>query len=143
MNTTVIVAPVLLAILESASKSVSVTSCSTETIFSSLQSQLKEENDRGINTGTNYDMHYDLLQYVAEWWECQTEPDCKRLLQRIEEEKGIFLGEFVKALLKINNVSTEFEQIAEQVGDIELLHKLHSIPSNTLKFIATNQSLYV
>jgi superfamily II RNA helicase len=113
------------------------------TIFSSLQSQLKEENDRGINTGTNYDMHYDLLQYVAEWWDCQAEPDCKRVLQRIEEEKGVFLGEFVKALLKINNVSTEFEQIAEQAGDIELLHKLQSIPSNTLKFIATNQSLYV
>lgn len=112
-------------------------------IFSSLQSQLKEENDRGINTGTNYDIHYDLLQYIKEWWDCQTEPDCKRLLQRIEEEKGIFLGEFVKALLKINNVSTEFEQIAEQAGDIELLHKLQSIPTNTLKFIATNQSLYV
>jgi superfamily II RNA helicase len=115
----------------------------TKTIFSSLQTQLKEENDRGINTGTNYDMHYDLLHYVAEWWDCQTEPDCKLLLQRIEEEKGVFLGEFVKALLKINNVSTEFEQIAEQSGDIELLHKLQSIPSNTLKFIATNQSLYV
>jgi superfamily II RNA helicase len=113
------------------------------TIFSSLQTQLKEETDQGIHTGTAYDIHYDLLHYVAEWWDCQTEPDCKRVLQRIEAEKGIFLGEFVKALLKINNVSTEFEQIAEQVGDIETLHKLQSIPSNTLKFIATNQSLYV
>ena len=61
----------------------------------------------------------------------------------MEKDKGIFLGEFVKALLKINNVSAELESIAEKTGNIDLLQKLKSIPLNTLKFVATNQSLYV
>ena len=114
-----------------------------ETISSSLQFYLKEENDNKLSTGTNYDMHYDLLDYVAEWWDCDTEEECKFILQKMEKDKGIFLGEFVKALLKINNVSAELESIAEKTGNIDLLQKLKSIPLNTLKFVATNQSLYV
>ena len=58
-------------------------------------------------------------------------------------EKGIFLGEFVKALLKINNVALELSAIAEQMGDIALLAVLKAIPEATLKFVVTNQSLYV
>jgi superfamily II RNA helicase len=110
---------------------------------SSLQEYLKDENDYKIRTGTSYDIHYDLLNYIGEWWDCADEPSCKFLLQKIENEKGIFLGEFVKALLKINNISTELESIAETTGQVELLHKLKEIPLNTLKFVATNQSLYV
>jgi hypothetical protein len=64
-------------------------------------------------------------------------------LDKIGSEKGIFLGEFVKALLKINNISSEMETVAELMGDIEFLHKLKQIPIMTLKFVATNQSLYV
>jgi hypothetical protein len=65
------------------------------------------------------------------------------LLQRLAEEKGIFLGEFVKALLKINNISCEMEKIAEMTGNIEFLSKLREVPNLTLKFVVTNQSLYV
>jgi len=35
------------------------------------------------------------------------------------------------------------EKVAELVGNVSLLHKLKSIPEQTLKFVATNQSLYV
>jgi hypothetical protein len=59
------------------------------------------------------------------------------------EKKQIFLGEFVKALLKINNISSEFEKIAEMTGNISLLSKLREIPVMTLKYVVTNQSLYV
>ena len=58
-------------------------------------------------------------------------------------KKQIFLGEFVKALLKINNISCEFEKIAEMTGNILLLSKLKKIPNMTLKYVVTNQSLYV
>lgn len=114
-----------------------------ETTFSSLQYHLKEENDIRINTGANYDMHFDLIDYVAEWWECDNEQSCKAFLQKLALETGIFLGEFVKALLKINNISTELEHIAELFSNVDLLHKLNQISANTLKFVATNQSLYI
>jgi hypothetical protein len=61
----------------------------------------------------------------------------------LEQEKGIFLGEFVKAILKINNISSEMEKVAEGMGNMELLSKLKEIPVKTLKFVATNQSLYI
>ena len=61
----------------------------------------------------------------------------------IENEKGIFLGEFVKALLKINNISSEMEKVAELTGNIQFLSKLKEIPTMTLKYVVTNQSLYV
>jgi hypothetical protein len=58
-------------------------------------------------------------------------------------EKEIFLGEFVKALLKINNISCELEKVAELTGNIPLLSKLKEISGLTLKYVVTNQSLYV
>jgi hypothetical protein len=62
---------------------------------------------------------------------------------KVEAEKGIFLGEFVKAILKINNIANEMEKIAELISNINLLSKLKEIPMLTLKYVATNQSLYV
>ena len=96
-----------------------------------------------INTGADYTIHYDLLNYVEDWTECECVEDCRDVLSRLSEEKEIFLGEFVKALLKINNISCEMEQIAEQMGNIEFLSKLKQIPELTLKYVVTNQSLYV
>jgi superfamily II RNA helicase len=96
-----------------------------------------------INTGFEYSIHYDLLNYVEEWCKCESVEDCKFLLQKIGSEKEIFLGEFVKALLKINNISSEMEKIAEMTGNIAFLSKLKEIPNMTLKYVVTNQSLYV
>ncbi len=101
------------------------------------------ENKCRVNTGSDYSHHYDLLNYMEAWSKCENAQDCKYLLQRMEKEKEIFLGEFVKAILKINNIACEVEKIAELSGNIELLKKMKEIPELTLKFVATNQSLYV
>lgn len=103
----------------------------------------KKELERNINTGFDYTIHFDLLNYVEEWCDCETVEDCKKILQKMAEEKEIFLGEFVKALLKINNISSEFEKISEMNGNIAFLSKLREIPNMTLKYVVTNQSLYV
>jgi superfamily II RNA helicase len=109
-----------------------------------LYSEYKnKEINYGINTGFDYNIHYDLLNYLEEWCESEDINMCKELLQKIAAEKEIFLGEFVKALLKINNISSEIERIAEMIGNIELLSKLKQIQSMTLKYVVTNQSLYV
>ena len=101
------------------------------------------EIQQRLDTGVDYSMHFDLIDYVIEWSNCSDEAECKQLLDKIGSEKGIFLGEFVKALLKINNIGSEMERVAELLGDVEFLHKLKQIPIMTLKFVATNQSLYV
>jgi len=103
----------------------------------------KKELERNINTGFIYDIHYDLLNYVEEWCDSENVEDCKQILQKMAGEKEIFLGEFVKGLLKINNITSEFEKIAEMTGNIAFLSKLREIPHMTLKYVVTNQSLYV
>jgi superfamily II RNA helicase len=102
-----------------------------------------KETSMRINTGFDYNIHYDLLTYVEKWCDCEDVESCKSVLQDMNEEKQIFLGEFVKALLKINNISSEMEKIAEMTGNIAFLSKLKEIPNMTLKFVVTNQSLYV
>ena len=96
-----------------------------------------------VNTGIDYTIHFDLLNYVEEWCDTQSIEECKWVLQKLGEEKQIFLGEFVKALLKINNISAEMEKIAELTGNIAFLSKLKEIPAMTMKYVVTNQSLYV
>jgi hypothetical protein len=103
----------------------------------------EKETNYNINTGFDYNIHYDLLNYIEEWCDCNGVDKCKLLLQKIATEKEIFLGEFVKALLKINNISNELEKIADMTGNIAFLSKLKEIPNMTLKYVVTNQSLYV
>ena len=105
--------------------------------YSSKETSLK------INTGFDYNINYDLLNYVDKWCDCQDVESCKIVLQEMDEEKQIFLGEFVKALLKINNISGEMEKIAEMTGNVAFLSKLKEIQNMTLKYVVTNQSLYV
>ena len=113
-------------------------------LVTNLYSEYQEkEIVNKINTGVDYTIHYDLLKYVDDWCGCENIEDCKILLQQLGSEKEVFLGEFVKALLKINNISSEMEKIAEMTGNIAFLSKLREIPNMTLKYVVTNQSLYV
>ena len=101
------------------------------------------ELKNGINTGTDYELIFDLTDYMMFWAECDSEPECKLLLQRMSEEKDIFLGEFVKAILKVVAITVELAAVAELIGDMELLQKCKEVPVILQKFVATNQSLYV
>ena len=96
-----------------------------------------------IDSGENCDCNYDLMETIIQWYQAESEEACKYIVQKLSSEKEIFLGDFIKAILKINNISAEIEKIAEMKNNIPLLEKLRLIPSNTLKYVATNQSLYI
>ena len=96
-----------------------------------------------VDTGSDYTLHYELIDYIAEWCDADNEIKCKNLIIKIKNEKEIFLGEFVKAILKINNIAAEFEKISESLQNINLLQKMKNIPVLTQKYVATNQSLYI
>jgi superfamily II RNA helicase len=108
-----------------------------------LDKYLKCEEDALLLTGANYEIAYDLLPYVIQWCDSPDEVTCKLIIQTVKDHVGIFIGEFVKALLKVNAIAQEFERVCELNGDIVLLHKLREIPTLTLKYIATCQSLYL
>ena len=94
-------------------------------------------------TGYDYHMCYDMIQPILKWYSAEDENSAKLVIQEVAENKEIFIGEFIKTVLKINNIATEFEKICELEGNMELLQKCKQIHENTLKFVATNQSLYV
>jgi antiviral helicase SKI2 len=105
------------------------------------------ELDDGIFTGIDYDKlcSYDLVSEMPGWIACDTETACKYFIQTVIMERGISIGEFTKAILKISVITKEFIGVCEMIGDIgiELLYKLKSVDSLILKYVATSQSLYV
>ena len=108
-----------------------------------LDHYLKCEQDAFLFTGANYEISYDLMAYVVLWCDSTDEITCKQIIQKVKNDTGIFIGEFVKALLKVNAIAQEFEKICEMTQNMELLEKLREIPRLTLKYIATSQSLYL
>jgi superfamily II RNA helicase len=112
-------------------------------IHDSCNTFIDLEAKNGINTGTDYALIFDLTDYIIQWANCESEPECKFLLQQMSEEKDIFLGEFVKAILKIVAITVEIAAVAELIGDMDLLQKCKEVPELLQKFVATNQSLYV
>jgi superfamily II RNA helicase len=103
---------------------------------------IEESKSTDINMD-NLTISYELISYIYDWCNSKDEDSCKLVLQNCKSTYEIFTGEFIKVILKINNITNELKNIAEYIGNVELLHKLHQIPELTLKFIATNQSLYV
>ena len=86
---------------------------------------------------------YDILDEVLEWCECDDEQSCKQLIARIYQDKGISVGDFTKAVMKISTISREMQGVCEVMNKTEFMHKLASIDRMVLKYVATSQSLYL
>jgi superfamily II RNA helicase len=95
-----------------------------------------------ISTGMNDSYHFDITKECLSWCEADDEEKCVEITNMLLN-KGIFIGEFVKAILKINNITNEFITACEYIGNIKLSEKLNKIPDCTLKYIILQQSLYV
>jgi superfamily II RNA helicase len=85
-----------------------------------------------------------LSKPLMEWCSgCRTGEECRALLQTQVAEVGLSLGDFVKAVLKVVAAKKELESIAVEQGWVELQHLLSQVDERMLKFIMTNQSLYL
>ena len=101
------------------------------------------ESDFQLDTGSEYSLHFELIDYMVEWCNANNEQTCIMIINNLKREKELFLGEFIKAILKINNICKELEKICEVIQNLNLLQKIKEIPELTLKYVATNQSLYI
>jgi superfamily II RNA helicase len=116
---------------------------SLQSMSSIYDGYMDEELRSGISQANNLDYLFEFVNPILEWCEAEDEKTCKDIMKKCEFEYETFPGEFIKAILKINNMVNEMKNVAEYIGNVELLHKLTAIPDLTLKFVATNQSLYV
>ena len=85
------------------------------------------------------EIQFDLIDISMNWCDCKSNEECNILLKKT----NMFLGDFIKAILKINNICNELIKIAEIIDNLKLLELLNEIPKLTLKYIVDNQSLYV
>jgi superfamily II RNA helicase len=103
----------------------------------------KEERARIYGSSGLNDFCYDILDDVLEWCECSDEIQCKQLIMQLYQEKGVSVGDFTKAVMKISTVSREMQGFCEVMNKTEFMHKLASIDRMVLKYVATSQSLYL
>jgi hypothetical protein len=101
------------------------------------------ENKNHIETGEVYNIQYDLMEYMNGWLNSESVEECKYFLQNLREEKGIYLGEFVKAMLKIIAICNEISIVCELICNYDLLKKIKILIVQIQKFVVTNQSLYI
>lgn len=96
-------------------------------------------------SGIDYDniISYNIASSILDWCNCTNEFDCKRLIETQLYDRDISIGEFTKAVMKISAMTNELMKMCESVNNIELLHKLSGIDNMILKFVTTNQSLYI
>ena len=103
------------------------------------------ETNRSLRTGINYEgiMNFDMSDFAMDWTKCADEFTCKEFIQTSVSDKGISVGDFTKAMLKISTVAKELAATAEIVGETECVYKLTQIDGLILKYVTTAQSLYV
>ena len=87
-------------------------------------------------------IHYNMCDFIKEWWIADDANKCYKTVEKMKYY-GVSLGKIIKALLKLNNIVDELEKACLIQNNFELIEKIKEIPNQTLKFIATNQSLYL
>lgn len=85
-------------------------------------------------------LQYDLMKYIKIWMEdCNNESSSVQLIDKLNKEKGLFTGDFIKFCLKLINMSKEIEGFCSN----QLKEKLIEGKTSILKFICSNSSLYI
>ena len=101
-----------------------------------------EETTYETNFMFNYEIQYDLIEMVYKWANCDDEVQCQLIIKEMEQW-DIYIGNFTKAILKICNIAMEMENICLIQNNLELLSVLKEVSHTLMKFIVTNQSLYL
>jgi superfamily II RNA helicase len=87
-------------------------------------------------------IQYNMCDFINNWWKATDANQCYKLVEQMKLY-NVSLGKIIKSILKLNNIVEEIEKAALIQNNFELIEKLREIPVNTLKFIATTQSLYL
>jgi superfamily II RNA helicase len=102
-----------------------------------------QETKTNTYTGSDYELSFDMNDELTNWCDVTNEAECVAYMGRIQKEKGVFVGEFTKAIMKINSIRKELEKYTEASGQVAALAKLRQIGELTQKFVCASQSLYI
>jgi len=98
----------------------------------------------GLSSMNQYELQYVMYDYIHKWMEnCNDEKSCLQFISDFKTQTNLFVGDFVKCCLKLIHISNEITSICEFVNDYECLDKIKEGKQKLLKFIMTNESLYL
>jgi len=101
----------------------------------------EREYEYGLSSYTQECIQYDMMEYIQGWMNCQDEQSSITLLNKLKNEKNVFSGDFIKCCLKLVNVAREIDSFCEMHPDLS--KKLRQGSAQLMKFICTNESLYL
>ncbi len=89
-----------------------------------------------INIGSTYELHYDFVEILYEW------------AQGIEygeiiKNRKIFDGNFVKAVLRTQNIVDDVKNICKELKAYEMMVKLENVELPLIRDVAQINSLYI
>ena len=99
-------------------------------------------NERQLFFSREETFDTSFIKYIYKWYQSQNTDECMMVLHEYLSENDHFVGQFVKNILKIVNISRESQKMCETNGNLSLLSKNKEIEEKLLKSIVTTQSLY-
>lgn len=91
-----------------------------------------------------FNIQYDLMELMSKWYtNVENQNDCLFFFHEMKEQKQIFMGDFVKACLKIVAMINELRIVCENDSNYDFLEKLNNIEGKLKKYIVSNKSLYL
>lgn len=104
-----------------------------------MNNYIQEEWNHELSASGQEMIQYDLMEFIQKWMNCENEMESLSVLQEVKMKKGIFIGDFVKACLKMVNITKELDRIER----LDLREKLREGTQSLMKFICTHDSLYL
>ena len=103
------------------------------------------EEEESMQTGEVHEIHYDFVDEMIAWCNCKNDIEALNIINGMCCDKQIYLGDFVKGVIKINSICAELSNICEIIGERgnQLKLKLAEIPEMIMKYIVTSQSVYL
>ena len=104
-----------------------------------MNNYLQEEWNHELSASGQEVIQYDLMEFIQKWMNCENEQESLSVLQEVKMKKGVFIGDFIKACLKMVNIAKELDRIER----LDLREKLREGTQSLMKFICTHDSLYL
>ena len=102
--------------------------------------ELKHE----IYINNEIQLQYDLMELMKDWYEnIHDNKDALIFFDKLKNIYDIFIGDFIKACLKIVNMINEIKILCQNDNNYNLLEKLETIQQKIQKNIVSNSSLYL
>jgi superfamily II RNA helicase len=95
------------------------------------------EHNSGIDIGSDWNLYLSFIGPAYDW-------ACGKTIKEIYSKYAdVYEGTFIRNILRINNILDNIKNIAEMIGNAELIKKLENIGTLLIRDNVTTESLYI